>query len=76
MATNRPQGDLVGLRITTKHFQQVKTIEISLLDEKNILYLYRLWDSSPQTLVNQRLAHRFNPLVTTCTEVYVCLLYG
>ena len=33
MATNRPQGDLVGLTTDAKHFQLEKTIEISFLDE-------------------------------------------
>ena len=35
MATNRPQGDLVGWRINTKHFQLGKIIEISPLDKKH-----------------------------------------
>ena len=35
MATNRPQGDLVGWRIDLKHFWSGKTIGISSLDKKN-----------------------------------------
>ena len=35
MATNRPQGDLVGWRINTKHFRLRKTIEISFQDKKH-----------------------------------------
>ena len=34
MATNRPQGDLVGWRINVRHFWLGKTIEISSLDKK------------------------------------------
>ena len=34
MATNKPQGDLVGWEMEMKHFQIGKTTEISFLDEK------------------------------------------
>ena len=34
MATNWPQGDLVGWEMEMKHFRIGKTIEISFLDEK------------------------------------------
>ena len=34
MATNMPQGDLVGWRTDKKHFQLGKTIKISSLDKK------------------------------------------
>ena len=37
MATNRPQGDLVGWGINTKHIRSGKTIEISSLDDPNLL---------------------------------------
>ena len=46
MATNRPEGDLVGGRINTKHFQIGKTIGISFLDKKTYPYSCQLWDSS------------------------------
>ena len=39
MATSRPQGDLVGWRVNTKHFQLGKTIEISSLDKKKPIVL-------------------------------------
>ena len=39
MATNRPQGDLVGWRINTTHVWLGKTIEISSLDKKNPILL-------------------------------------
>ena len=39
MATNRPQGGLVGWRINMKHFQLEKTIEISFLEKNPILLM-------------------------------------
>ena len=33
MATNRPQGDLVGWEMEMKHFRIGKTIEMSFLEE-------------------------------------------
>ena len=35
MATNRPQGDLVGRRKNTKYFRLGKTIEISSVGKKS-----------------------------------------
>ena len=34
-----PQGDLVGWRMNTKHFQLGKTIEISSMDKNPILLM-------------------------------------
>ena len=48
MATNRPQGDFIEWRINMKHFQLVKTIEISSLDKKTLSYPSWLWGLSPK----------------------------
>ena len=69
MATNRPQGDLVGWRINTKRFRLKKTIEMSSLDKNPILLLpawySNQWPPSRSVVAfAPRLVHRLSHSAT------------
>ena len=70
MATNRPQGDLVGWRINTNHFGFGKPLKFLPWIKKNLSFSCWLWDLSPRppsypvVAFTPRLAHHLNHSAT------------